>query len=92
MQFEWDESKAEANRTKHGITFEEAVTVFGDPISVTIHDPDHSDDELRYVDIGRSLGGHLLVVVYTERGDVIRIVSCRTATARENEQYEQRDP
>jgi uncharacterized DUF497 family protein len=59
---------------------------------VTIHDADHSDDELRYVDIGRSLGGHLLVVVYTECCDVIRIVSCRAATAREKGQYEQRDP
>lgn len=90
--FEWDEAKAEANREKHGISFDEAISVFGDPFSMTIHDSAHSEGESRYVDIGTSSSGHLLVVVYSERRDRIRIISCRGATSIERVQYERRDP
>jgi uncharacterized DUF497 family protein len=90
FQFEWDEAKAKDNLEKHGISFEEAITVFGDPHSLTIHDANHSVDEDRYIDLGKSAGGHLLVVVYTERGESIRLISCREATAREQGHYERR--
>jgi uncharacterized DUF497 family protein len=80
MQFEWDEEKAEANLKKHKVGFEEARTVFGDPFSITVDDPDHSKEEQRYIDIGKSASGKLLVVVYTERGNKTRIISCRRAT------------
>jgi uncharacterized DUF497 family protein len=80
MQFEWDEEKAEANLKKHKVGFEEAGTVFGDPFSITVDDPDHSKEEQRYIDIGKSASGKLLVVVYTERGNKTRIISCRRAT------------
>ncbi|HEX4959411.1 MAG TPA: BrnT family toxin [Thermoanaerobaculia bacterium] len=66
LLFEWDEEKARTNLLKHHVSFEEAKTVFGDPLSVTIGDPDHSIGEDRYVDIGRSTGDQILVVVYTE--------------------------
>jgi len=89
MRFEWDEAKAAVNLTKHGIRFEEAQTVFGDETSITIYDEQHSDDEDRYIDIGRSVNGRILVVVYTESETSIRIISCRQATAKERRQYEQ---
>ena len=88
MQFEWDEEKAEVNLQKHKIGFEEAKTVFGDPFSITVDDPDHSTDEQRYIDIGKSSSGKLLVVVYTERGNKTRIISCRKATPTERKNYE----
>ena len=87
--FEWDEGKAKANLRKHGIRFEEAITVFLDPSSVTIADPDHSAAEQRYTDIGSSERGRVLVVVYTERGPSIRIISCRKATPAERRVYEE---
>jgi uncharacterized DUF497 family protein len=87
--FEWNEEKAETNLRKHGIGFDEAVTVFTDPFSVTIPDPDHSADEQRYIDIGNSEKGHVLVVVYTERGANIRVISCRRATSSERRVYEE---
>ncbi len=90
IEFEWDEEKAEVNRRKHGIGFDEATTVFGDPRSLTIHDPDHSPAEDRYVDLGVSLRGRVLVVVYTDREERIRIISAREASGRERRQYEQR--
>ena len=65
--FEWHEEKAQQNLKKHGISFEEAKTVFNDPLSITIADSQHSDDEERYIDIGLSNRGQLLIVVYTER-------------------------
>ena len=80
LRFEWHEKKAKENLKKHGIGFEEAKTVFNDPFSITITNPDHSIEEERYVDIGLSLRGELLVVVYTERQSNIRIISCRQAT------------
>lgn len=88
LHFEWDELKAAANFEKHGIRFDEAQTVFGDSRSVTIFDTQHSDDEERYIDIGMSASGRVLVVVYTETDERIRIISCRRATQRERQQYE----
>jgi hypothetical protein len=89
MQFEWDEEKAEINLRKHKVGFEEAKTVFSDPLSITIDDPDHSKEEQRYIDIGKSASGKLLVVVYTERGSKTRIISCRRATPTERRKYEE---
>jgi uncharacterized DUF497 family protein len=90
LGFEWHEEKAKENLQKHGISFEEAKTVFNDPFSITISDPNHSVNEERYIDIGLSLRGQLLVVVYTERQFSIRIISCRRATKAERKVYEQR--
>lgn len=89
LRFVWDAAKAEINLAKHGVSFEEASTVFGDPLSSTIFDEDHSLVEERYIDIGRSSQGRVLVVVYTERDNRVRIISARKATAREQRQYEQ---
>jgi hypothetical protein len=86
--FEWDEDKTSENLRKHGVEFAEAVTVFGDVHSVTIHDPDHSGDEDRFITLGISTRLRLLVVVHSERGDNIRIISARKATPRERESYE----
>lgn len=88
--FEWDAKKAAQNQRKHGVSFEEAKTVFGDPLSSTIEDPLHSTvDEQRFVTIGQSNRGRALVVVHSERGDTIRIISVRIATAHERESYEE---
>ena len=87
--FEWDEEKAGANFKKHRIGFDEATTVLSNRYSLTIHDPDHSAREHRYIDIGASDKGRVLVVVYTERGSNIRIVSCRRATRAERKRYEE---
>jgi hypothetical protein len=89
LTFEWDEVKATNNLTKHGISFEEAKTIFNDPLSISIPDPDHSADEMRYIDIGMSANGRLLVVVYTEREQNIRLISSRKVTRREQRVYEQ---
>ena len=89
MQFEWDEEKAETNLAKHKITFEEAKSIFGDPFTITIDDPDHSDEEQRFIDIGKSANEKLLVVVYTERRNKTRIISCRKATPFERKKYEE---
>jgi hypothetical protein len=89
-EFEWDVRKAAANRRKHRVTFEEAVTAFADPLSVTIADPDHSEpDDARYILVGLSDRGRLLAVSHAERGSAIRLISARTATRREREQYEE---
>lgn len=87
---EWDNTKAKRNLRKHGVSFEEAATVFTDPLSSTIEDPLHSEHENRFVIVGQSIRGRLLVVVHTDRGDKIRIISARVATAREREQYEEK--
>jgi uncharacterized protein len=87
LVFEWDEEKASRNEAKHGINFEEAKTVFNDPFSMTVCDPDHSVEEERWVDIGLSAEGRLLVVWYTERGERIRIIGCRKATRVEERAY-----
>ncbi len=91
LEFEWHEEKAKENLSKHGVSFEEAKTVFNDPFSITIADPAHSLDEDRFVDIGLSATAQLLVVVYTERGTRIRLISCRRATKQEQRTYEQRE-
>jgi uncharacterized DUF497 family protein len=91
LTFEWDQIKSEINERKHGIPFEEAKTVFNDPFSITINDPDHSDEEFRYIDIGLSSKNRFLVVWYTERNENIRIIGCRKATKSERKIYEQRD-
>lgn len=89
LTFEWDEVKDLSNQKKHGISFDEAKTVFNDPRSLTIADEAHSDDEDRYVDLGISSQGRLIVVCYTERTPNIRIISCRKATKSERKSYEQ---
>lgn len=87
--FEWDENKARQNLAKHNVSFVEATTVFFDPLSVTINDPDHSVSEQRYILIGYSNRGRLLVVVHVDRGDNIRIISVRQATRYERRTYEE---
>jgi uncharacterized DUF497 family protein len=89
LVLEWDGEKAWANFNMHGVAFTEAATVFGDPLSLTIADPLHSTDEERFVTIGQSTDGRLLVVVHTERDDIIRIISARVATRRERRSYEE---
>ncbi len=89
MRFEWDRDKAKSNVSKHGITFEEATTVFGDPLSLTIPDPLHSQAEDRFVTIGVSSRQRTLVVVHADRGDDVRIISARVATRRERKRYEE---
>lgn len=91
LTFEWDEAKARTNFRKHHVRFEEAKTVFSDPFSLTIPDPDHSIHEDRFVDIGYSSDRRILVVVYTEREQNIRIISCREATRAERRAYEEYD-
>lgn len=92
MQFEWDPRKAARNAKDHGVEFAEAQTVFGDPLEATIPDPDHSVGEHRFLSIGRSVAGRVLVVSYTERAGRIRIISARPATAPERRAYESTDP
>jgi len=89
MQFEWDENKAETNLAKHGVSFDEAKTVFNDPLFVVFADPDHSIEERRLLIVGESLQRRLLVVAYTERAEVIRLISVREATRRERRSYEE---
>lgn len=90
LNFEWDEKKAKANLIKHKVSFYEATTVFSDPYSITIPDAAHSSEhEQRYIDIGSSDKGHVLVVVYAESKANIRIISCRKATRKERRYYEE---
>jgi uncharacterized DUF497 family protein len=89
VSFQWDENKAKINLGKHGVSFEEATTVFGDPLSLTIPDPAHSQVENRLIVLGKSHQQKLLVVVHTERGDSIRIISARRASRRERKSYEE---
>ena len=88
MRFEWDPEKARRNLKKHRVSFDEAVTAFYDPLSATFDDPDHSDEEQRYITIGFSSQGRLLVVGHTERGEIVRIISARRATAHERKKHE----
>ena len=87
LTFEWDQHKAQENFRRHAVSFEESSTIFGDLMSLTIEDPAHSIDEDRFVTIGLSILDRILVVVHTERGDNIRIISARHATARERRVY-----
>jgi len=89
LTFEWDSKKAKSNFDKHGISFQEATTVFADSKSLTIPDPLHSKLEKRFIILGRSYNGNLLVVVHTERGDNIRVISARLAGRKERKQYEE---
>ena len=89
MEYEWDEDKAAGNLAKHVVSFEEAKTVFDDPLYVDFYDPDHSSEEHRYIIIGESRHGRLLLVSYMERGDVTRLISAREVTRSEREAYEE---
>jgi len=88
MRFEWDRDKATSSQKKHRVSFDEAVTVFYDPLAATFGDPDHSDDEDRFITVGYSSDRRLLVVKYTERGTTIRIISARRANAQERRRHE----
>lgn len=87
-QFEWDKKKAAENQRKHSVSFEEASTVFYDPLSATFDDPDHSTGEHRLIMVGLSSRHRLLVVSYVERGRHLRIISARPATAHERKRHE----
>ncbi len=89
IAFEWDRRKDSANRRKHGVGFAKATTVFDDPLSITIPDPDHASDEERFAIIGLSSQRTLLVVVHTIRGEQIRLISARVATKHERRKYEE---
>ena len=89
LRFAWDARKAAANLRKHGVSFAEAATAFGDPLSITIADPDHSVTETRFILIGRSRNDHLVVVAHMERGETIRLISARPASRRERDRYEE---
>jgi hypothetical protein len=88
VHFEWDPAKAARNVSKHGVSFDEASTVFGDPLAGTILDPRHSGDEPRFVTIELSMSRRLIIVTHMEREDRIRIISARRATRRERRTYE----
>lgn len=90
LRFVWHERKNQTNRRNHGVSFDEAKTVFLDPFALTKYDREHSDQEDRYIELGFSTSGRLLVVMYTERGDSIRIISSRLAERDERKSYEQR--
>lgn len=89
MQFTWDPAKALANARKHGVSFDEAATVFGDPLARVHDDPDHSAEEQREIIIGHSTFGRLLLVSFTERGEFVRIISARRPDAEERQKYEE---
>lgn len=92
MEFEWDPAKAAANAKKHGVDFAEAMTVFSDPLEVTISDPDHSEGEQRFLSIGLSTSRRLVVVAYTERAGRTRIINAREASSQERKHYESSNP
>ncbi len=89
MLFEWDQDKARQNLIKHGVSFDEASTVFHDKLSITIPDPLHSEDEDRFVLLGHSENNRLVVVIHTDRNNRIRIISARLATGKERKRYEE---
>jgi len=89
MEFQWDPKKATANVQKHDVTFQEAATVFGDPLAITFEDPDHSTDENRYITFGLSLQKQLIIVSHTDRGDRTRIISARLMDRKERKIYEE---
>jgi len=89
VQFEWDRRKAKANLKKHGISFQEAATVFGDALSVTFDDPDHSVNEHRFLTFGLSRTGKAIIVSHTERGKSMRIISARPMAKQERKIYEE---
>jgi Uncharacterized protein conserved in bacteria len=87
MRFEWDPDKARRNIAKHGVSFEEAATAFGDPLSLTTYDPDHSEDEDRFLLLGATHAGRLVVVSHTHRNEKIRLISARFAFRGERRTY-----
>jgi len=89
MQFEWNNEKAVSNLAKYGVSFEEAKTVFDDSLYIDLYDPDHSEDEERYLIVGQSNQGRLLIVSYTERRDSVRLISAREVTRTERGAYEE---
>lgn len=90
LRFSWDPRKAAANVRKHGVSFDEASTAFADPLSITVPDPDHSDDETRFLLVGQSLRHRILVVIHAERSESdIRLISARPASRRERRIYEE---
>jgi uncharacterized protein len=89
VEFEWDPKKAAANLRNHGVSFEDAAAMFGDPLTGTIPDPMHSTDEPRFVTIGRTPAQRLIVVVHTDLGDRVRIISARPATRAEKKKHEE---
>ena len=89
MNFEWDPSKARQNLRKHQVSFEEAATVFGDPLAITYPDPDHSTSEQRFITIGLSSANRALIVAHADRGEKIRIITARRTTQRERRHYEE---
>ncbi len=89
MHFDWDPGKAKSNARKHALSFEEAATVFYDPLSATFDDPDHSNEESRFITVGYSSRNRLCIVVHTEREGVLRIISARPATTQERKRHEE---
>jgi len=89
MKFEWDAAKAERNQRKHGVSFQEAATVLGDPLALTYPDPDHSMTEQRFITVGMARSGRVLIVAHTDRGENIRIINARQTTRRERKHYEE---
>ncbi len=90
MHFDWDPRKAKSNTRKHALSFEEAATVFYDPLSATFDDPDHSNEERRFITVGYSSRNRLCIVVHTEGEDALRIISARQATMHERKRHEER--
>ena len=89
MKFEWDPQKADSNLRKHGVSFQEGASVLADPLSVTYHDPDHSVAEFRFITVGMSHVGRVLMVAHTDRRDSVRIISARPTTRQEQRHYEE---
>jgi uncharacterized DUF497 family protein len=89
VEFEWDPDKAARNLRKHRVSFEEATTVFGDPLALTYHDPDHSVSEQRFITVGASNDRRVLMVAHTDRGNRLRIIAARRATRSERKHYEE---
>lgn len=89
MNFEWDPRKAESNVRKHRVSFDEAATAFADPLSITVGDPDHSEDEQRFLLLGVSHAGRLLVIAHAERLETVRLISARLANRHERQTYEE---
>jgi uncharacterized DUF497 family protein len=91
VNFEWDPGKARQNRRKHRVSFQEAATVFGDPLAVTYPDPDHSTSEQRFIPVGVSSAGQVLIVAHVDRNENVRIISARKTTKRERKHYEEKN-
>ncbi len=91
VNFEWDPAKASRNRRKHRVSFQEAATIFGDPLAITFPDPDHSASEQRFITLGTSSMNRILIVAHTDRDQNVRIISARKATHRERKHYEEKN-